>query len=120
MLDDSVREKAIALSEAIAETEEYKDFVRKEELLKADSETQELLVEFQQKQQDFIGKQLSGEIDQELLGQLTDLQSKLNARESVANFLDSYNKLLDMLGEVTDLIGQRIELDLGEVFRHRQ
>jgi cell fate (sporulation/competence/biofilm development) regulator YlbF (YheA/YmcA/DUF963 family) len=118
-LNDDIKEKAIALSDAIMGTEEYTDFLQKEEVLKGDSETQELLLEFQQKQQDFIAKQLSGEVDQDLLNQLTDLQSKLKARESLANFLESYTRLLDMLGEITDIISQRINVDIAEVFRQR-
>jgi cell fate (sporulation/competence/biofilm development) regulator YlbF (YheA/YmcA/DUF963 family) len=118
-LNDSLREKVIALSDAISETEEYADFVQKEEILKADTETQELLMEFQQKQQDFISKQLSGEVDQELLNQLTELQTKLKAQESLTNFLDSYVKLLDLLGEVADLISDRIKVDFAEVYRQR-
>ncbi len=118
-LNDDLREKAIALSDAIVETTEYVDFLKKEEVLKEDSETQQLLMEFQQKQQDFISKQLSGEVDQDLLNQLTDLQSRLKARESLSNFLESYTRLLDMLGEVTDIISQRINVDIAEVFRQR-
>lgn len=118
-LNDNLREKAIALSDAIMGTNEYADFLQKEEVLKEDSETQQLLLEFQQKQQDFITKQLSGEVDQDLLNQLTDLQSQLKARESLANFLESYTRLLDMLGEITDVISQRINVDIAEVFRQR-
>jgi cell fate (sporulation/competence/biofilm development) regulator YlbF (YheA/YmcA/DUF963 family) len=118
-LNDDLKEKAIALSDAIMGTDVYADFLKKEEVLKGDSETQELLLEFQQKQQDFIAKQLSGEVDQDLLNQLTDLQSRLKARESLADFLESYTRLLDMLGEITDIISNRINVDIAEVFRQR-
>ncbi len=118
-LNDDLKEKAIALSDAIMGTTEYADFLQKEEVLKEDSETQQLLMEFQQKQQDFISKQLSGEVDQDLLNQLTDLQSRLKARESLSNFLESYTRLLDMLGEITDIISQRINVDIAEVYRQR-
>ena len=117
MVSEVVREKALALANAILETEEYRDFVAKENVLKNDDEAQKLLVEFQEKQQEFIGKQLSGEVDQELLGQLTEIQTKLNSRESVVEFIQSYNRLLDMLGEVGDIISETIDLDFGEVYR---
>lgn len=48
---------------------------------------------------------------------MTDLQAKLNARESVVMFIESYNRLLSVLGEILDLISERLELDLGEVYR---
>ncbi len=117
MAIDAVREKALALADAILELEEYKEFVEMEQKLKEDEVAQELLVEFQRKQQDFIAKQLSGEFDQELLNELTDIQSKLNARESVVNFLEAYNRLLAVLSEIVDLISERINLDLSEVYR---
>jgi cell fate (sporulation/competence/biofilm development) regulator YlbF (YheA/YmcA/DUF963 family) len=117
MVSEVVREKALALANAILETEEYRDFVAKENVLKNDDEAQKLLMEFQEKQQEFIGKQLSGEVDQELLGQLTEIQSRLNSRESVVEFIQSYNRLLDMLGEVGDIISETIDLDFGEVYR---
>lgn len=117
MLDESVKSKAIELAECIMELGEYKEFVEMEKLLKEDDVAQELLVEFQQKQQDFVTKQLSGEFDQDLLGELTELQSRLNARESVVRFIESYNRLLSVIGEIVDLISEKIELDIGEVYR---
>jgi cell fate (sporulation/competence/biofilm development) regulator YlbF (YheA/YmcA/DUF963 family) len=117
MIEESVKSKAIELAEAIKELEEYREFVEMEKQLKADDVAQEMLVEFQQKQQDFVTKQLSGEFDQNLLGELTELQSKLNARESVVQFIESYNRLLAVVGEIVDLISEKIELDIGEVYR---
>ncbi|AGK61800.1 hypothetical protein Asulf_01829 [Archaeoglobus sulfaticallidus PM70-1] len=118
-MNENLREKVIALSEAITKTEEYVDFLEKEEVLKADEETQKLLLDFQQKQQDFIAKQMSGEVDQDLLNQLSGLQNELRSRESLTNFLDSYSRLLDLLGEVTDLMSEKLNVDMADVFRQR-
>ncbi|MDI9646140.1 MAG: YlbF family regulator [Archaeoglobales archaeon] len=117
MLSESVREKALELAACITQLEEYKNFLETERELRNDEVAQEMLVEFQQKQQDFMMKQMSGEFDHELLSQLTEIQSKLNTRESVVRFIDSYNKLLAVVGEIMDLISERIELDIGEVYR---
>lgn len=117
MVEDLVKEKALALADAILELDVYREFLEVEAKLKEDQVAQELLAEFQQKQQNFVTKQLSGEFDQQILGELTEIQSKLNTRESVVNFLEAYNRLLSVLGEVTDLISERIQLDLGEVYR---
>uniref|UniRef100_A0A7C3MBF9 YlbF family regulator n=1 Tax=Archaeoglobus fulgidus TaxID=2234 RepID=A0A7C3MBF9_ARCFL len=117
MLDEGVRVKAIELAESIKSLGEYQEFLENEKLLKEDKIAQELLLEFQQKQQDFVTKQLSGEYDQDLLGELTDLQSRINARESVVRFIESYNRLLAVIGEIVDLISEKIELDIGEVYR---
>ena len=117
MVEDLVKEKALALADAILELDEYKEFLEVESKLKEDQVAQELLAEFQQKQQSFVTKQLSGEFDQQTLGELTEIQSKLNTRESVVNFLEAYNRLLNVLGEITDLISEKIQLDLGEVYR---
>jgi len=117
MLDECVKAKAIELAESIRNLEEYREFLENERLLREDEVAQELLVEFQQKQQDFVSKQISGEYDRELLGELTELQSKLNSRESVVRFIESYNRLLAVIGEIVDLISEKIELDIGEVYR---
>ncbi len=117
MIDDVVREKAIALADAVKSLEEYREFLEMEKNLKADSEAQAMIMEFQKKQQDFVTKQMSGVFDNELLSELTDLQSKLNARESVVMFIESYNRLLSVIGEVLDIISERLELDVGEVYR---
>lgn len=117
MIDEEVREKAEALAEALKSLQEYKDFIEMEKNLKADSEAQAMILEFQKKQQDFVTKQMSGVFDNDLLNELTDLQSKLNARESVVMFIESYNRLLSAIGEILDLISERLELDVGEVYR---
>ena len=117
MIDEEVKEKAEALVEALMNLQEYRDFLEMEKNLKADSEAQAMILEFQKKQQDFLTKQMSGVFDNELLDELKDLQSKLNARESVVMFIESYNKLLSAIGEILDLISERLELDVGEVYR---
>ncbi|MCC6028102.1 MAG: YlbF family regulator [Archaeoglobales archaeon] len=117
MISETVKEKALEFAEALKCLEEYKEFLEMEKRLKADNEAQAMIMEFQKKQQDFVTKQMSGIFDNELLSELTDLQAKLNARESVVMFIESYNRLLSVLGEVLDLISERLELDLGEVYR---
>ncbi|MEM0214572.1 MAG: YlbF family regulator [Archaeoglobaceae archaeon] len=117
MIDEEVREKAEALAEALMNLQEYRDFLEMEKNLKADTEAQAMIIEFQKKQQDFITKQMSGVFDNDLLNELTDLQSKLNARESVVMFIESYNRLLSTIGEILDIISERLELDVGEVYR---
>jgi len=117
MIDEVVREKAEALAEALMNLQEYRDFVEMEKNLKADVEAQAMIMEFQKKQQDFVTKQMSGVFDNDLLNELTELQSKLNARESVVMFIESYNRLLSAIGEILDLISERLELDVGEVYR---
>lgn len=118
MIKDLVVEKAIELADCIKELEEYKEFLKNEEKLKNDEIAQRMLLEFQRKQQDFVMKQMAGEFDQKLLNDLTDLQAKLNARESVVRFIESYNKLLSVIGEILEIIGDRIDLDLEEVYKH--
>jgi len=112
-----LREKALALAEEITKLEEYSKFLECERALKEDEVAQRLLVDFQQKQQEFVAKQMSGEFDQDLMNEITEIQSKLSARESVVNFIDAYNRLLTTLAEVLDLIGERIKVNIAEVYR---
>jgi cell fate (sporulation/competence/biofilm development) regulator YlbF (YheA/YmcA/DUF963 family) len=117
MVSNSVRDIALALANAILETEEYRDFLEKEKSLKNDEKAQALLADFQQKQRDFISKQLAGEVDQQILGELTEIQAELNKRESVVDFLDSYNRLINLLSEVGDIISKQIDFDFGEAYK---
>lgn len=114
---ESLKDKAIALADEIAKLDEYMEFVECERALRDDDVAQQLLVDFQQKQQEFVEKQMSGEFDQDLMNELTEIQSKLSARESVTNFIEAYNKLLTTLAEVLDLIGERLNINLAEVYR---
>lgn len=117
MINEIAKVKALELAEAVRNLEEYREFLEMEKNLKEDSEAQAMIREFQKKQQDFVTKQMSGIFDNELLSELTDLQAKLNTRESVVMFIESYNRLLAVLEEILDLISERLELDLGEVYR---
>ncbi len=114
---DVLREKAIALADEITKLEEYVEFLECEKALKEDEVAQQLLMDFQQKQQEFVTKQMSGEFDQDLMNELSEIQSKLSARESVVNFIEAYNRLLTTLAEVLDLISERINVNIAEVYR---
>ena len=116
-MDDVIRDKVLELAKLIVESEEYRNFVNTEEVLRGDEVAQNLLVEFQEKQQQFVSKQLTGEVDEALLDSLTDIQGRLNELESVRNFMDAYTKLVNLLGEVGDLLSQEIDFDFGEVYR---
>jgi cell fate (sporulation/competence/biofilm development) regulator YlbF (YheA/YmcA/DUF963 family) len=114
---DVLKEKALALADEIAKLDEYVEFVERERKLKEDEIAQQLLAEFQQKQQEFITKQMAGEFDQDLMNDLSEIQSKLSTRESVIGFIDAYNKLLTTLSEILDVIGERINVNLADVYR---
>ncbi len=117
MVSEDVKEKALALASAILESEEYKDFLEKENVLKQDEEAQKLLAVFQEKQREFMAMQLSGEMNEALVNELSEIQKKLNSMESVVSFIDSYQKFVNMLGEVGDIISQEIQFDFGEAYR---
>lgn len=119
MVSDTIKDKALDLASEIKETEEYKDMKEKEEVFKGDSEAQELLSEFQQKQQDFVSKRESGEVDQELVNELTDIQEKLKEKDSMVNLGDSYSQFINVLSEVMEAISNEINFDLGEVYRRQ-
>ncbi len=117
MVSEEIRTKALELAKAIVESEEYRNFIEKEEILKNDEVAQNMLVEFQDLQQQFISYQLSGEVNEDVLNKLTELQRALNERESVKNFMEAYNKLLDLLEEVGEILSSEMEFDFGEVYR---
>lgn len=109
--------KAVELANCIRELEEYKDFVKSEENLERDEIAQKMLAEFRKIHQDFLMMQMSGEFDSKLLSDLTELQTKLNSRESVVRFVESYNKLINIIEEILDVISENINIDLSEVYK---
>ncbi len=117
MVSDTIKEKAVNLSSEIKETEAYKEMKDKEEKFKEDSEAQELLSEFQAKQQDLISKKESGEVDQEMVDELTSIQEKLKEKDSMVSLGDSYSKFMEVLGEVIETINNEIDFDIGELYR---
>ena len=116
-MNDTIKERAISLAKAIAESEEYINFLDKEDALKKDEKAQSLLAEFQEKQQEFVSKRLMGEVDEVLLNSLTELQARLNELNSVKEFMDAYTKFVDLLGKVGDLISEQLGFDFGEAYR---
>ncbi len=116
-MNDFIRGKAEDLARAILESEEYRNFVECESALKQDKVAQSLLVEFQERQQEYMSKQLTGQIDEGLIENLTSIQAKLNELESVRNYIDAYTKFVNLLGEIGDYISQEIDFDFGEAYR---
>ncbi len=117
MVSEEIKEKALILAGAIVESEEYQNFLEKESELKQDEEAQRLLSIFQEKQREFMAMQLSGEMNEELVNELSEIQQKLNSMESVISFVESYQKFINMLGEIGEIISQEIKFDFGEVYR---
>jgi len=117
MVSEDVREKALALAEAILRSEEYRDFIEKENVLKQDEEAQRLLAVFQEKQREFMAMQLSGEMDEQLVNELSEIQDRLNKMECVISFVDSYQRFVNLLGEIGEVISQEIQFDFGEAYR---
>ncbi len=117
MVSEEIKEKALVLAGAILESEEYREFLETENELKQDEEAQELLAIFQEKQREFMAMQLSGEMNEELVNELSEIQKKLNSMESVTKFIESYQKFVNLLGEIGEIISQEIQFDFGEAYR---
>ncbi|RUM34278.1 MAG: YlbF family regulator [Archaeoglobus sp.] len=117
MVSDEIKDRAIALAGAILESEEYKDFINKESVLKEDEEAQRLLAVFQEKQREFMAMQLNGEMNEQLVNELSEIQNKLNSMSSVISFVDSYQRFVNLLGEIGEIISQEIQFDFGEAYR---
>ena len=117
MVSDSLKEKALDLANEIMKSEAYVEMKAKEEIFANDTEAQALVEDFKQKQQEFMQKRMTGEVDQELMNELTRIQNELNEMESLKNFANSYNEFARTLGEVVDVIGREIKFDFREIYR---
>ncbi len=117
MVSDVIKEKVVELAKAIMESEEYKNFVEKEEALRNNEEIQSMLAEFQSLQQEFITLRMSGEVNEDLISKLNQIQSALNEKVAVKEFMEAYTRFINMLGEVGDILSNELEFDFAEVYR---
>jgi|Deesub1362A_J573_1020465.scaffolds.fasta_scaffold01125_7 cell fate (sporulation/competence/biofilm development) regulator YlbF (YheA/YmcA/DUF963 family) len=117
MISDGIKEKALDLANEIMKSEEYIEMKAKEEIFANDTEAQALVEDFKRKQEEFMQRRMTGEMDQDLMDELTRIQNELNGLESLKNFANSYTEFARTLGEVVDVIGREIKFDFREIYR---
>lgn len=105
----SVLEKAKVLADAIAECEELKAVRDAEIAMSQDDEAQNIISDFQAKQQEFHQVMMAGEeLTPEQEKQRDDIEARMQGNESIRNYLDAQQKFESLLKAVNFAITRGI------------
>ncbi|MFA9427837.1 halo-CC-star protein HcsL [Natronorubrum sp. A-ect3] len=96
--------------ETITESKPYQQFVDSQQELKADDEAQELLREFQTKQQQL---QRDG-FDQETMGELRELKTEMEDNETISDVRAAEAELVALLEQTNDIISEKIGQEFAQ------
>ena len=96
--------------ETITESKPYQQFVDSQQELKADDEAQELLREFQTKQQQL---QRDG-FDQDTMGELRDLKAEMEDNETLSDVRAAEAELVALLEQTNDIISEKIGQEFAQ------
>lgn len=108
-----VYDKARELAKDIAESQEYTEYKRLREAAMANETTAGLIKQYHQLQLKAQAAQLSGQKDEELLGQLQKLGEVLMLNQDASGFLMAEFRLNQMLGDVYKILAEAVDVDLG-------
>jgi cell fate (sporulation/competence/biofilm development) regulator YlbF (YheA/YmcA/DUF963 family) len=101
--ETSVDDQLHEFVDTISDSEPYQQFVESQRQLKSDDEAQELLEEFQQKQQ-----QVQREFDQETMQELRDLKQEMETNETLQEVRQAETAVLELLKETNEIISEQI------------
>lgn len=102
--DSAVDERLDEFIAAIMESEQYQQFVDSQRQLKTDETAQELLREFQAKQQQL---QRSG-FDQETMGELREIKADMEDNETISDLRQAETELLTLLEKTNEIVSEKI------------
>lgn len=105
----SINQKANELAEEIKQTQEYETLMSAKAKLQLDPTAQELVNEFQEKQEKLQTAQQSGEqVDQEIVQSLQTLQGQMQENETIKNLMDAQQKFDEVMQQVNDAVTQAL------------
>lgn len=90
--------------EAIVDSEPYQRFLESQRQLKSDEQAQQLLREYQTKQQQL---QRSG-FDQETMSELRELKADMDDNETLTELRETEDELVSLLEQTNDIISEKI------------
>lgn len=106
----SIFDKARALSDAIAESEELKKVKETEIKILIDMEARQVIEEFQQIQADAINSGISyDELSQDKKERLEYLESQMNENEIIRDYMAASNELNGILESVNMIISSALQ-----------
>lgn len=106
----STYDKARELAKALAQSEEYKDYVAAKEQLEADEKNLAMLQEFRRQQVEIQMAQMVGEeIDETRLQQLESLYQLLSLNPTINGFLTAEYRFSRLLADIQKIIGDAVK-----------
>ncbi len=105
----SISEKANELAEEIKQTQEYENLKSAEAKLKLDPAAQDLISEFQEKQEKMQNAQQTGEqVDQNVIETLQNLQGQMQENETIKNLMDAQQQFDEVMKQVNETVTQAL------------
>lgn len=98
------------LAQEIRESEEYKNFKKYKEVIKADNETNEKIKKFEELRYELQISAMQGlEVNKDKEKELQTLYTELLAKENVKEYFDSEFKFNILLADVNKIIGDSVK-----------
>lgn len=112
----NVYEEAHRLTQAIRESEEYKQYQAVKEKLKANPELEKNLNDFKQKQISLQAGQMMGQqMDQSMMANIQSLYGILLQDPLAAEYLQCEMRFSLMINDVFQILGEVVDLGLGNL-----
>ncbi|MEN6509572.1 MAG: YlbF family regulator [Smithella sp.] len=109
----SLVEKARSLAKTLASSEEFEEYYTIQHKLKNDPEARSILEEFDKKQQELNAGLMQGK-ERELFNEMTALQDKIRANETIMIFLQAEQNVIAMIRDVNEVITREAGFDFGQ------
>ncbi|MGI6330666.1 MAG: YlbF family regulator [Zhaonellaceae bacterium] len=106
----SVYDKANDLAKELADSEEYRAFLKAKENLAKDNDNLSLLEEFRKKQWEVqVAQMLGQEVDEELLQNLEQVYQYISLNPTINEYLMAEYRFTRLLGDIQKVLTESIE-----------
>lgn len=107
-----VYDQAHNLARAIKDSEEYKTYMKKKEIVYANGENKKMVEDFREKVIKIQMDQMSGkELDQEEIEKTNKLENILMLNTSINEFLTAEIRFSQLVQDINDIIGKAIDVE---------
>ncbi|WP_069649449.1 YlbF family regulator [Caloranaerobacter ferrireducens] len=110
----NVYDAAHNLARAIKNSDEYKEYLRKQEKVFANEKTKEMVIDFRKKTMEIQMEQMTGkEVSKERLEQLKRLEEIIMNNPVIHEFFMAEMRFGQMMSDIYKILGESINIDLG-------
>ncbi len=109
MTNEEVIEKARALGEALRNSDEYRNLMEAQKILDEDTETQNMIKEYDVKRNELQMKQMTGQNIEAEINDLTAMEGEIMSRESMQRYTEAEEKFKNLVDEANQEIVRAME-----------